>query len=111
MSRKTSPRDWFIRQSAVGGSSREPVRTSRLLLAALIFLSAIGSPLLADNAFRSTSDGSSSASPNPESGPKALFSGSLEQAAAPENVSTTVRMALLLTVVSLVPSVLAMTTC
>ena len=75
MSRKTSPRDWFIRQSAVGGSSREPVRTSRLLLAALIFLSAIGSPLLADNAFRSTSDGSSSASPNPESGPKALFSG------------------------------------
>jgi len=111
MSRKTAPRDWFIRRSAAGGLSREPVRTSSLLLAALIFLSAIGSPLLADNAFRSASDSPSSASPNPESGPKALFSGSLEQAAAPENVSTTVRMALLLTVVSLVPSVLAMTTC
>ena len=40
-----------------------------------------------------------------------MLSGSLEEATAPENVTTTVRMALLLTVVSLVPSVLAMTTC
>ena len=122
------PRDWLTTRSAAGGSSGVSVPTPPApnvpsfpsfksvipVLTTLAILAVIGGPLLADDqspipSTRTTP--TSDPSTQPKSGPADLLSGNLEQVTAPENVSTTLRMALLLTVVSLVPSVLAMTTC
>ena len=85
---------------------RSVTRFVPAVVAGLVCLVAIGEPLVADDlsAVSGTeADGSTD--------PFDLVPGNLDSATAPENVTTTVRMALLLTVVSLVPSVLAMTTC
>ena len=85
---------------------RSVIRFVPAVVAGLVCLVAIGEPLVADD-FPVVSETETDGSAEPFD----LVPGSLESATAPENVTTTVRMALLLTVVSLVPSVLAMTTC
>ena len=85
---------------------RSVIRYVPAVVTGLVCLVAIGEPLVADDlptVSGTETDGSTD--------PFGLVPGSLDSATAPENVTTTVRMALLLTVVSLVPSVLAMTTC
>lgn len=78
------------------------------VVAVAMVLGVIGGPLMAAGLPAIDSGGSTT---QEDGGSETLIPGSLDEVTAPENVTTTVRMALLLTVVSLVPSVLAMTTC
>ena len=90
---------------------RSAYRVVLAVAVAVVVLVVIAGPLMADDLPGGPVTESSGPTDRVAGEPETLLPGSLDDAIAPENVTTTVRMALLLTVVSLVPGVLAMTTC
>tara|TARA_B100000686_G_scaffold335913_1_gene405117 strand:- start:524 stop:1420 length:897 start_codon:yes stop_codon:yes gene_type:complete len=90
----------------------EPIRRGFVAVVAMLVMQFMAAgPVQADDPVGTVLERSGATAESLGEGSRAVLSGNLEEATAPENVTTTVRMALLLTVVSLVPSVLAMTTC
>ena len=90
----------------------EPIRRGfGAVVAMLVMQFMAAGPVQADDPVGTVLERSGATAESLGEGSRAVLSGNLEEATAPENVTTTVRMALLLTVVSLVPSVLAKTTC
>ena len=90
----------------------EPTRRGFVAVVAMLLIQfTIAGPVQADDPVGTVVEQSGATTESLGEGSGTVLSGNLEEATAPENVTTTVRMALLLTVVSLVPSVLAMTTC
>ena len=90
----------------------EPIRRGfGAVVAMLVMQFMAAGPVQADDPVGTVLERSGATAESLGEGSRAVLSGNLEEATAPENVTTTVRMALLLTVVSLVPSVLAMTPC
>jgi len=90
----------------------EPIRRGFVAVVAMLVMQFMATgPVQADDPVGTVLEQSGATAESLGEGSQAVLSGNLEEATAPENVTTTVRMALLLTVVSLVPSVLAMTTC
>ena len=90
----------------------EPTRRAFVAVVVMLLMQfMVAEPVQADDPVGTVVEQSGGTTESLDEGSGTMLSGNLEEATAPENVTTTVRMALLLTVVSLVPSVLAMTTC